>query len=129
MEPDRPCVFFFQLVAKVAETIAEIWRWVPSFVRWCGGYNPCIWWCLCCNVWGCWIVGILIALVVTLLLINVIVFGVIMIVLCFIVCFIFVVLNANSRIQLPNCAAYQPVPPPPPPEPPAPPPTDDTPDQ
>jgi hypothetical protein len=114
MEPDRPCVFFYQIIATLATAIADVWRvMVPTFVRWCGAYNPCIIWCLCCNVWGCWLIAILIAIALTMILVTFILMAVLMLVICFIVCLIFVILSAPSRQQLPNCAAYEPVPPPP----------------
>lgn len=125
--PDRPCSTFYEFVGRLATAIVEVWQWVPTFVKWCGASNPCIWYCLCCNVWGCWIIGVILALVATILLVIFIVLAAIMVVICWIVCLIYALWIAiNSRgpdaVEPPNCFAghYEPIPPPEPP-PPAPP--------
>ena len=127
MEP-RPCGFFYDVVGKLATTIVDVWRLVETFVRWCGASNPCIWWCLCCNVWGCWLVAILLAVLATVILVIFILVAVLMVVICWIVCLIAVVLLAIGRSQTPNCFAPRSEPPPPaPPADPVPPPPVDTP--
>jgi hypothetical protein len=115
VEPARPCSTFYEFVGRLATAIVEVWQWVPSFARWCGAANPCIWWCLCCNVWGCWLIAILIAILATILLVIFIVLAVIVVVICWIVCLIIALFIAiGSRgpeaAEPPNCFAPRYVP-------------------
>ncbi|MGH3480435.1 MAG: PKD domain-containing protein, partial [Nocardioidaceae bacterium] len=111
MGPGRPCAFWYEVVAKIATAIVSIWRSVPTIARWCGAVNPCIWWCLCCNVWGCWLIAILVAIVVTVLLVIGIILAAIMVVVCWILCVISVIFHIYSG-PTPNCFAGTPPPPP-----------------
>jgi hypothetical protein len=115
-----PCAFYYEIVAKLATTIYQVWTvLVPTFTRWCGATNPCIWWCLCCNVWGCWLIAILVAIALTVILVIFILMAVILVVLCWIMCIIGGIL---SGFRFGNCFVPQaapappadPVPPPPP---------------
>ena len=42
--------------------------------------EPVHWWCPCCNVWGCWLIAILIAILATILLVIFTVLAAIMVV-------------------------------------------------
>jgi len=111
MGPGRPCAFWYEVVGRIATAIVDIVRWVPTFARWCGAANPCIWWCLCCNVWGCWLIAILIAIVAIVILVIFIVLAAIMVVVCWIVCLISVIFHLYTG-PTPNCFAGTPPPPP-----------------
>src|SRR5436190_10473285 len=71
-----------------------ILRWIAMTWRTCSA-APCVWWCLCCNRWLCWIALILIAivsvviwLVVEIIIVVVCILIAIWCLLCNLVCFL-----------------------------------------
>jgi hypothetical protein len=110
----RFCAFTYEVVGAIATNIVAIWRWVA--VQWvrCAA-QPCTWWCLCCNKWGCWIGLIIVGILVTIILVIFLILSIIFVLVCWAVCLIIVFLTAIGRLPVPNCVAPNPAPGPAPP--------------
>jgi hypothetical protein len=71
-----------------------IWRWISVTWRQCTEQR-CIWWCLCCNKWFCWIalivilvVSVIVMLIVTVILVVVCIVASLWCVICATICWL-----------------------------------------
>jgi hypothetical protein len=106
---------FAQAAGRIAETF---WQWVSVPWQYCSA-QPCVWWCLCCNRWVCWLALIALAVLLIVFYVLIVVTFFIALVVCELLCLLFAVLQAPSGKITLRCFQYSDLPVPPANRPPA----------
>jgi hypothetical protein len=108
------CTPIYAFVTSISQVWSSWWGTVSRMISGCTA-QPCTWWCLCCNVWLCWVLVIVVAVLFAVLLVIYTVVAVLLVPVCWAVCLVFALLLALDRSPVPNCfASDAPAPTPPP---------------
>jgi hypothetical protein len=108
----------YTFVTSISQVWSSWWGTVTRLFSGCTA-QPCTWWCLCCNIWLCWVLVFVVTVLFAVLVVIYSVVAVLLVPVCWLVCLVFAVLMALDRSPIPNCFAADP----PKPSPPAPAPT------
>ena len=80
------CVWCQEFLSWITEQVwTPVIRWVTDVIQRCSRQS-CIWWCLCCNIWFCWLVAIIVAIIVLIVTIILILIAIIVCIACYIPC-------------------------------------------